>query len=254
MRTIIPVMRAARIVRGVYRISLGMVNAFLVDASSGSGGEGLTLVDTGIPGSAGAILEAIASIGKRPADLKAIVVTHLHADHAGSAAALVAATGASLYMHRDDAVDFLRGECMRAVEPAPGSLNRAVVALASRTRRPRIESSPVDAYLEEGMEIPGSGGLVVLHLPGHSAGHCAFLWPGEGGVLFVGDAASAMFGRLGPSFLYEDYALGLASLGRVSRLDFAVACLGHGKPITRDARNSFARIWGGEGGRAVSGG
>ena len=33
-------------------------------------------------------------------------------------------------------------------------------------------------------------GLQVIHTPGHCAGQVAFLWPREGGVLFVGDAAA----------------------------------------------------------------
>lgn len=240
-------MKAVELAKGIYRIPLGMVSAYLVDASAGQGGEGLTLIDAGIPGSAGAILEAVAFIRKKPSDVKGIAITHFHIDHVGSAAALVAATGAALYMHEADAVDFLEGRCMRPVVPAPGLLNGILVGAAMRGKRPAVEPCPVGGYLAEGREVPGSGGLVVLHTPGHTAGHCAFLWPYSGGLLFGGDAASAWFGRLSPSFLYEDYALGLESLSRLSRLDFDVACLGHGAPIRRDARKSFAEKWGGAG-------
>jgi len=239
-------MKAVEIAQGIYRIQLGMVNAFLVDASAGGGdeGDGLFLIDTGIPKSAGAILEAISSIGRSPSDLKGIAVTHFHYDHAGSAAALVAATGATLYMNEADAVDFVRGRCMRAAVSAPGFLNRLVVGALMRGKSPPVEGCPVGGYLRDGMELPRSGGLVAILAPGHTAGHCAFLWPRSGGVLFAGDAASAMFGGLKPSFLYEDYALGLESLERISRLDFGVACLGHGAPLARDARNSFVAKWG----------
>ena len=239
-------MNAQKIVEGAYRISFGFVNAFLLSPSGGKEAGDLVLIDTGIPGSAGRVLEAIASIGREPSDLRSILLTHFHADHAGSARALVEASGARLYMHEADAVDFLAGECMRAVEPAPGLLNRVVVSASTRMKRPKLESSPVDGYLAEGMEIPLSGGLRVVYAPGHTAGHCAFLWPRSGAILFAGDAASAMLGGLKPSFLYEDYSLGLKSLERLSHLDYSALCLSHGAPILRDARNKLASRWGGE--------
>ncbi|MCS7062234.1 MAG: MBL fold metallo-hydrolase, partial [Anaerolineae bacterium] len=80
------------------------------------------------------------------------------------------------------------------------------------------------------------------HTPGHSQGHVAFLWPHEGGVLFAGDIA-AHIGRLGPSILYEDYAEGKRSLRRVSSLEFAIACFGHGAALLHNAQEHFRRCW-----------
>jgi hypothetical protein len=50
-------------------------------------------------------------------------------------------------------------------------------------------------------------GLQLIHTPGRCAGQVAFLWPREGGVLFVGDAAANTLG-LRLSISYEDLALG----------------------------------------------
>mgnify|MGYP000049352272 CR=1 FL=1 len=61
------------VVPGVYQISLGFVNAFLLESD-----DGLILIDTGIPGSADKILGAISALGKQPADIHQILVTHLH--------------------------------------------------------------------------------------------------------------------------------------------------------------------------------
>lgn len=75
-------------------VPLGAVNVFLIDAP-----DGLVLVDIGVPKKADAILSAIQSIGKRPSELKHIILTHAHPDHIGSAAALVKAMGAETWMH-----------------------------------------------------------------------------------------------------------------------------------------------------------
>ncbi|MEC3980324.1 MBL fold metallo-hydrolase [Amycolatopsis sp. H20-H5] len=49
-------------------------------------GEALTLIDTGTPGSAEAVLDGIERLGDDPARLERIVLTHFHGDHTGSAA------------------------------------------------------------------------------------------------------------------------------------------------------------------------
>jgi glyoxylase-like metal-dependent hydrolase (beta-lactamase superfamily II) len=48
--------------------------------------DGLTLIDTGLPGSAPLIADAIRQAGSEPADLRRLVLTHFHADHTGAAA------------------------------------------------------------------------------------------------------------------------------------------------------------------------
>src|SRR5712692_7574268 len=81
-------MAVQKVVEGVHRVTpIPGVNTYLVDAG------GLTLIDTAINSSAGAILAAIEKIGRRPADVQRIVVTHCHPDHYGSLAELKRRTG-----------------------------------------------------------------------------------------------------------------------------------------------------------------
>jgi glyoxylase-like metal-dependent hydrolase (beta-lactamase superfamily II) len=61
-------------------------------------------------------------------------------------------------------------------------------------------------------------------------------------VLFAGDAAANILG-LGLSVGYEDLETGKRSLARIARLNFAVACFGHGRPIRRGASERFRRKW-----------
>ena len=65
-------------------------------------GEELALVDTGIAGNADAIIRYIESIGRKPSELKYIILSHYHFDHSGSANALHERTGAQVVAHHDE--------------------------------------------------------------------------------------------------------------------------------------------------------
>ena len=77
---------------------LNMVNAHLIRSDAGC-----VLVDAGIPGSERRIARVLARQGLSFDDIKLIVVTHAHTDHAGSAARLRELSRAPILAHRDDA-------------------------------------------------------------------------------------------------------------------------------------------------------
>ncbi len=76
---------------------LYMINAFIIANDSGA-----IIVDTGLPGMAGKFHAALASDGKDWSDVKLIIVTHAHVDHAGGAARLQKLTGAPILAHEAD--------------------------------------------------------------------------------------------------------------------------------------------------------
>jgi glyoxylase-like metal-dependent hydrolase (beta-lactamase superfamily II) len=227
-------MIAKKIANHIYAVPLGFVNIFLVDAGE------LVLIDTGIPGSEQKIFQAFRELGKQPSDLRHILITHLHFDHTGSLAAVKQASGAQVWMHEKDAQSYLRGDVMRPVQPGPG-LFSALIVKTMRSNRRRMADTPlasVDHMLNGGEEIPSTAGLKVLHTPGHTAGHLAFLWPDDGGVLFAGDLASNMF-NLSYSILYEDLAQGKATLAMLGQTAFDKACFSHGGSIQTGASQKF---------------
>jgi glyoxylase-like metal-dependent hydrolase (beta-lactamase superfamily II) len=230
-------MAIKQIVPNVYAIPLGMVNAFLIDADEP------ILIDTGIPGSADKIIQAVRELGKQPADIRHILVTHCHADHTGSLAVLKAETGAPAYMHPLDAAMVRQGESMRPAEPGPTLLLKLMVPLLMRGRSTGIETAEIEHEVEDGTELDLAGGLKAIHVPGHCAGQLAFLWPQHGGVLFAADTASNMF-SLGWAIIYEDLEEGIRSLVKLAALDFEVACFGHGKAIVGGAAERFRQKWG----------
>lgn len=232
-------MSVVREMRGLHRIPLGGVNAFLLDA----GDDGLVLVDTGHPGSAPGVVDALTSVGYGLHGIRHILVTHCHADHSGSLADLKAMTGARVYMHVRDAALVARGRAKRRLVRTPGLINR-IRFRAVRRLPSEIAPVVVDETVYDGSEIPVAGGIRVIHTPGHTEGHVAFLAKRHK-VAFVGDAAANVAGFLGLMPAYEHLRQGVYSLRHLSRHDFEVACFGHGLSIRTRAAERFRRMWGG---------
>ena len=221
------------IVSGVYGIGFGYVNAFLVAADS------LTLVDAGLPKKSATLGQAIADAGKgKP--LGDVLITHHHQDHVGSLAA-IAPSGVTVWAHPADA-PVIRGDGPPPRPASRGVLDRFGVGVARRIA-PKAPPARVDVEISDGQQIPVGEGFVAHHTPGHTAGHVSFLYPSSR-VLFVGDAAANMLGRLGPPFgLYsEDHEAVKSSIAKLAALDFDVACFGHGRVLKGDACLKFRRL------------
>ena len=232
-------MGAKQLVPGVYEVSLGVVNAFLLADS-----DGLTLIDTGVAGSEDKILDAVREIGRQPQDIRNILVTHLHGDHTGSLAALKGATGAPATMHPLDAALVREGISARPMRPAPGLLPKLMVNLFMRSAPQGIQPTSIEYEVNDGDELPIAGGLRVFHAPGHAAGQVVFLWPQQGGVLFAADTAGNMMNRLSLGIVYEDLEQGIQTLQRIAGWSFDVACFGHGGAIVGGASEKFRKKWG----------
>jgi glyoxylase-like metal-dependent hydrolase (beta-lactamase superfamily II) len=226
-------MIAKSITEHVYALPLGFVNAFMIDD------DGLTLIDTGITRSSQKILQAISELGHNASDVRRILVTHCHGDHTGSLAELGQLTGAGVYMHARDAALVRAGQASRPVKATSGLFGTLMGAAVNRGES-KITAASVDFELQDGQEV-GNGGLRAIHTPGHTSGHLAFLWPQEGGVLFVGDAASHML-KLGLSPIYEDPQEGRRSLAKLAALKFDIVCFSHGKPMGKEAAALLARL------------
>ncbi len=220
-------------------LNLGICNCFLLHGTFG-----YAIVDTGHEKDGDVILKAIAQEGLAPTDIRYILITHAHADHAGSAAQLKAATGATLVSHALDAEIIESGVHQRPMTPAPGILNLILFQLFVKDLLP-VPRVLVDRHVSDGEAMYDLDGLKVIHTPGHCAGQVAFLWPHEGGALFVGDAAANTFG-LRYSISYEDLALGKRTLAKLAKVPFSVALFGHGRTILSGAQQKFGNKWSAE--------
>ena len=171
--------------QGVTRLDLGIVNAYLV----GEAGGPWILVDTGTPGNAERIRAAAQERIGAKARLEAIVLTHGHADHAGSAAELSGSWDVPVYAHRLE-LPFLTGQ---SAYPPPDPTVGGPFALLSRFMPRRIVHLGGErAYeLPVGGVVPGMPGWRWIHTPGHTPGHVCLFRP-EGRVLLAGDALATV--------------------------------------------------------------
>jgi len=221
----------------VYLINVEAMNVFLIAAP-----EGLTLIDTGFPGTMALVDEAVRSLGRSPEEIGDVLVTHCHPDHAGGLAEVKEATGALAWMHPADAQMVRTGMAFRPYEPAPGLSNRVFITEVIEKSPDTSPPANVDKEVLSGETIPVAGGIKAIGTPGHTVGHLAFFWPGDGGVLFVGDVAKHVDG-LALSPIYEDLAQGLQDLSMLAGLEFETACFAHGAPIVGGAAAVFREKW-----------
>jgi glyoxylase-like metal-dependent hydrolase (beta-lactamase superfamily II) len=222
----------------VYLIDMEGMNVYLIALP-----ESLTLIDTSFPGTSARIFEAVRSIGRDTAEIRDILVTHCHPDHAGGLAELRQATGATAWMHPDDAQLAREGEAFRPYETSPGLKHQLFAAEVIEHGPATYEPATVDMEVKPGETISVAGGIKAVGTPGHTAGHLVFLWEGDGGVLFVGDAANNVEG-LDVSPIYESVDRGLEDLRGLGDLEFDTACFAHGAPILGGAAQEFRKKWG----------
>ncbi len=178
-------------------VRLGITTAFIVRQN------GVILVDTGFPGSGDAIIHTMQEHGIAPGDVRLIVLTHGHADHAGSAAELRARTGAKVAIHAADA-EMIRGGTQGVLRPTCIS-GRVLGMFFSRKGRSEFPPLEPDLLLADGMSLEPYGvSGTVLTTPGHTAGSVSLVL--SSGDVLAGDLIFAQIptGKPGLPFWAED--------------------------------------------------
>jgi glyoxylase-like metal-dependent hydrolase (beta-lactamase superfamily II) len=174
--------RFTKITDGVYMLSNVVVNQYFVE-----GEDGLTLIDTGLPGNFGVVDAALARLGRVPSELERILITHADADHYGATMQIAAVSGATIFASPVEAEAIRAGRSSRALKP------RGFEALFYGLVAPMFRTGPVlvDETLNPGDSIAG---LKVIASPGHTPGHISFYLP-EKKVLFAGDSIRIVRGK-----------------------------------------------------------
>lgn len=181
--------------------------------------EGLTLIDTGLWGIARELRRAVASLGRRPDELRNIVLTHGHLDHVGGAAEIQAWSGARVWLHAADREHVAQQVTYDGAARGCGWLE-AAGRITGRIGGWRYRPPEIGGELRDDVALPFWGGLRVWHLPGHTPGHCALVAAREEarGLVFCGDlfASYAWSVHAPPRVLSRDVAAARESLAKLA--------------------------------------
>lgn len=221
------------VVPGLWRIPLGMVNAYLIEHADGP-----ILIDCGSPGDEARIVAALGARGITVAQLRLCIGTHLHYDHVGSLAALQALGAPVAVMHPADARATAQGMLMRRpfhLTPPLHYLQRRFDAQGDQHAAP----AQVSPEANHGAHVASD--LEVIHTPGHTAGHISLLWHAHGGVLIAGDACTRIGGMLWYAIGHEDATQAAHSRRLLATYAFASMVVGHGRPLIGGAQRAIAR-------------
>jgi glyoxylase-like metal-dependent hydrolase (beta-lactamase superfamily II) len=162
-------------------IKVGYVNVYLILNAQNS-----ALVDTGNKNHGDFVLQKIKHYGIQPADIKLIILTHTHFDHAGNVAYLKEKTGAKVIVHETEKDDLSRGftPIPRGTLPftkITSWLGRNVVSSVGK-----YDPVQADIVVKEKLDLsPWKIDGYILHTPGHCKGSVSIIL---GEKALVGDA------------------------------------------------------------------
>lgn len=215
-------------------------------------GPSWVLIDAGWASDVSRIAGAARSLFGADSRPSAILLTHCHPDHAGSALSLARAWGCAVYMHPDElpiaTADFA------AMVASAGPLDRYVIlplmrAMGRRRREAVLAKSSMGeaaSTFEPGAGVPGLPDWECIPTPGHTPGHVSY-FRARDRVLITGDAlvtleVNSVAGLLlqrpglsGPPW-YTTWSPRAAreSIQRLALLEPTVLAGGHGQPMTGD--------------------
>lgn len=221
---------------GVWRIPLlgDFVNGFMFRDDDGQ----VTLVDMGLKRSGATVMAALASIGSGPSDVTRLMLTHAHPDHAGGAAHVARETGRGIGIHEGDA------QAARTGFSPPRDDTLRLGRLANRLGGGRKDFEPlaIAETFADGQVVPVAGGLEVIHTPGHSPGHAAYLHRSSG-VLITGDSIFNVHGLRWPiKALCTNFRLTTQTAHRLAELDYTTAAFTHGPELRVNPREEIRRF------------
>jgi hydroxyacylglutathione hydrolase len=206
-------------------------------------GTSVALVDSGSPGDAEALREALAERGLRPSDVRLVVLTHGHADHAGTAR-FFQQNGAKVVLGRGDEPMTRAGH-----NDEMSSTGVLGVLLKPFVRFPFDPFAP-DVFVDDELDLTSSGlpGVRVKRMPGHTRGSVVVLVGAREAItgdLMLGGAFGLPSATrdVGEHYYQHDRTLNHCNVQSLLDLGVDRFHLGHGGTVDRDAVLRWRRAW-----------
>ena len=217
-----------------YCLKLGFTWCYLVKCSGG-----LLLVDTSYPTYFRPFQERLGKLGRDDAEIKYLLLTHHHDDHAGFAAELIKRTGCRVIVHRN-AITLLEHGRSETVSQPVNRRVKFVFSLYELVHReftfPPLTLGPNDVVLSgddfDFLKTIGVDGKI-LYTPGHYRDCISVVL--SDGAAFVGDAAMNFLGWTGiahrPIYVEDIHAVH-ESWQKLLDAGARVIYPAHGKPFS----------------------
>jgi glyoxylase-like metal-dependent hydrolase (beta-lactamase superfamily II) len=198
---------------------------------------GVMLIDSGYPGDRDDVLASLRQLGHEPGDVSAILLTHAHVDHLGSAIWFAKEHGTPVYCHPDE-VGHAKREYLQQASPVDVALRiwrpRWAVWSAHVVRNGGLirDGIPTAQPLTTDIAAQLPGHPLAIPTPGHTSGHCSYV---VDGVLASGDAlvtGHPLLRRSGPQLLPAVFSHNqddcVRSLAALALLETEILAPGHG--------------------------
>lgn len=222
---------------GIHRLEHAHVNCYLLEED-----DEVTIVDAAFPDTWPLLRQAVRAIGRKPMDVRALVLTHGHFDHLGFALHARKAWGLPIWVHANDAALLAHPYHYDHESPRlryPVKHPKAIPIIASMMAAGALRVHGVHERLHhfqsgEILDVPGHP--TAIFTPGHTHGHTAFFLPGSS-ALISGDALVTLdpyTGEEGPQIVSgaatADHEEALRSLLALRETGAQLVLPGHGQP------------------------
>jgi glyoxylase-like metal-dependent hydrolase (beta-lactamase superfamily II) len=217
--------------------------------------EGYMLIDTSFPAYYSKFVEELKKAGIDPIEIKYLMLTHHHDDHAGFAALLKKTSGCRVIVHKSS-VEALRSGSMISTNSPLNRRVKVTMAIFNKVKHRNFKISPLvlddgdivatgdDSQLLRRIGIAGN----ILYTPGHTIDSISIIM--DNGDAFVGDICMNFMNFCGihyrPIWLYDE-GLVFDSWRKIIESGSRTIYPAHGKPFAVDKLIRYERLYAAKG-------